>query len=95
MAIIGVYAQQPADRLDYDVDATEWLNDDDTLAEATVTVSPTGLTVDGPLIFDSGRRAKVFASGGASGIKYKLDVTLTTTLGRVKQDEIIIRVKEI
>lgn len=90
--ILGSYVKQPADVLDYDVDYTDFLNGEDTLSTKTVTVSPTGLTVDSSVI--AGDRVKVWLSGGTNGITYKVTVTATTTDGRVKQDEFKVKVKD-
>ena len=93
MAVIASYTQQPADNLDYDIDYGEWLSNADSLLSATVAVAPAGLTVQSPLVV--GERVKLWVSGGTSGTKYKVTVTTTTTLGRIKQDEIKFSVKDI
>lgn len=95
MAVIGSYVQQPADRMDYDVDCTDLVDDDaDSIASAVVTVTPaTGLTVNS-VVNPAHTGVKVWAGPGAVGT-YKAEVTVTTTLGRIKQDELKIRVKEV
>jgi len=39
--------------------------------------------------------AKVWLSGGTTGTTYKITATLTTTGGRIKQHEILVKVKEV
>lgn len=95
MALIGTFTQQPAELLDYDINYTDWLAYGDTLASAAATVSPVGLTVNGPILIDTDRRVKVIATGGVSGVTYKIEVTATTATGLIKQDEIKIRVREV
>lgn len=90
MAVIDTYTQQPADRLDYDIPYV--LTSPDTLNTVQVTVAPVGLTVDAGIIGTD--KVKLWVEGGTAGIRYKIDITVTTTLGRIKQDELYIRVKE-
>lgn len=95
--IIGKYTQQPADVLDYDIDYADpddpFLSSGDSISGVTAVPDIVGLTVVGTVI-DSGTKVKAFVSGGANGISYKVTVTVTTLLGRTKQDEIRIRIKD-
>lgn len=93
MSIVATYSKQPDERLDYDVDYAEWIPALDSLLIATVTVSPAGMIVDSPLILTD--VVKLWVSGGTSGVRYKVTLTVTTTLGRIKQDEIIFACKEV
>ncbi len=87
--LIGTYVQQPADTLDYDIPYT--LADDDALDSVAHASSPAGLTVSSLVVGDS---VKLWVSDGVAGTTYKVEVTATTTGGRVKQDEIRIKIKE-
>ena len=93
MAIVATYKQQPADNLDYAFDYTEFLQSGDSVASGTITVSPSGLTVTGPVV--SGKQLKYWVTGGASGVKYKVTVTMRTAVGRIKQDEAIFQIKDV
>lgn len=93
--IIGNFTKQPVDRLDYDIDYTDWLTTGDSLISATAVVDlveTDGLTIDTPMI--SGSRVKLWANDGVNGHSYKVTVTTTTDQGRVKQDEVRIKVKD-
>ena len=94
MAVVGTFTQQPNDVLDYDVNFTDFLSDGDVIVGATVTVAPLGLTVTAPVVIDSSRRVKLWVQGGSSGVTYKIDLRITTALGRVKEDEVRMRIKE-
>lgn len=95
MALIATFEKQPADVLDYDIDYTTWLPDTDAIASATATVTPAGgMTVDLTLVIENNTRVKIWVSGGVSGTTYKVEITVTTDDGRVKQDEVRFRVKE-
>lgn len=92
--MLGILTKQPVDQLDYDLDFTEWLDDGDTITSAVAIVDP----VDGTLVIDSINIAspvvKVWLSGGDNGKSYKIEVTATTTGGRIKEECFKIRVKD-
>lgn len=92
MSILGNYIKQPAEVESYSIDYAEDLGQQDGIASAIVTVTPTGLTIDNSIVVSP--RVKVFTSGGVDGVKYKIEVTATTDDGRVLQDEFYIRVKD-
>ena len=91
MAVLNTYVQQPDDRLDYDIPYL--LNSDDSLASVAVEVTPAGLDVTGLVDPDATSTVKLWVEGGVSGTKYKVEVTITTTLGRVKEDEVIFKIR--
>lgn len=89
MTVIATYTQQPADRLDYDIPYE--LAAGDSLSSVSVSVSPAGLTVTGLIV---GSNVKLWVSGGTAGTAYKIEVTASSTLGRTKQVEVKMRIKE-
>ncbi len=92
MAILATFTQQPTEILDYDVDFSAFLNAiSDTAVSHTVTSEP-GITVNSSSL--NAGRVKVWVTGGLSGQKYKITVRLTTDGGRLKEEEIVIKVKE-
>lgn len=94
MSILGTYTKQPAEVLDYDIDFTDWIGAD-TLATASAVATPSGITIDSTSIISPANLvAKVMLSGGTAGVKYKIEVTVTTTPGALtKQEEFYIRVR--
>ncbi len=90
---LGTVQQQPAERFSYSVDFVDALTTLDNVQSATVTATPTGLTIDNVGVYDP--RVKFWVSGGTSGVAYKVTVTTTTADGRIYQDEIIFKIKEI
>lgn len=93
MSLIGVINKQPADRRDYDVDCTSLVGDYDVVQTATATASPAGLTVDAPTVFSD--HVKLWIGGGTDGATYKVTVTVFSRDGRIQQDEIRVKVKEV
>lgn len=91
--IIGMAQKQPAEYLDYDVDFTDWMPDGDKIIGATVTVSPDGeLTANNIMI--NTPIVKFWLAGGVSGASYKLTIAINTQNGRIKEDELKIRVRD-
>lgn len=89
MAILNKYTQQPADRWDYDF---EYNVPTDSIEDAVFTVEPAGLILDGKVVMPT--FTKIWISGGDVDVTYKVSCTITTTRGRIKQDEIKIRIRE-
>ena len=89
--MLGCKRQNADDRLDYDVDFSRWLSDDDTLTDATATADA-GLDIDAVQL--SGTVAKVWISGGLAGKSYLVTVTATTQDARVKEAIFMIRICE-
>lgn len=91
--MLGVQQKQPADLLDYDIDFTRWLTEDDTITTAVVTVSPAdeltaqSVFVDSPIV-------KVWLTGGVDGSTYTVTVTASTAGGRIKETDFRIRVRD-
>lgn len=99
MAVLKTYIKQPGDRLDYDFDYSAWLNPDDEIISAEFAVEFLGSPVPAVIMTDDATVmqptfTKIWLVGGAAGEVYKVSCTVTTTRGRIKQDEIKIRVKE-
>lgn len=90
---LGTVTQQPAERLSYTIDYSQFLTDGDNVQTATATVSPDGLTVDAVSVLDP--RVRFFVDGGTTGVRYKVTINVSTADGRQLQDELIFKIKEI
>lgn len=102
--ILGTFDKQPADVLDYDIDFSAILDDGDTIASTGSppvpmpldrVVSPAGITFGPTVVINNGKTVKQWLSGGANRIQYKITLTVTTSAGRVKQVEFVVRVKDV
>ena len=94
--LLGVKLKQPAERLDYDFLYDQWLGDDgDAIDSVVVSVRPVGgLVATGAPLDPDGTVQKIWVEGGDDGEEYTIEVTGTTVAGRVKQDELGIRIQE-
>lgn len=92
--MLGIVQKQPADKLDYDVDFSRWITDDDEITTVASAVDP-----DGSLIVDTVSVAspsvKVWLRGGESGKSYKVTLTVSTAFGRIKEVDFRVRVKDV
>lgn len=93
MSILEKFTKQPAETQDYDIDYTDYLKSmSDTPLSFTVSADA-GITVVASMLV--GKVVKVYLSGGVDGTSYKVTALLTTAGGRVKEGEILIKVKEV
>ena len=90
---VGVVNKQPAERFSYTVDYSGALTDGDNVQTAVAEVSPAGLVVDNVSAIDP--RVRFWAAGGEHGTTYKVTLTVGTADGRVFQDEIVFKIKEL
>jgi hypothetical protein len=94
MPILGTFSQQPNEVLDYDISFTDWIPDGDTIISANATAD-TGITLGDTLIDPTGKIVKQWVEGGTSGSTYKIQLSVTTDDGRVKEAEFKIKIKEV
>lgn len=90
---LATFAKQPNERESYTIIYEDALTDGDNVLAATAVVEPAGLTIDGIVVADP--IVKFWASGGTVDTRYKVTITATTEDGRVMEDEIIFKIKEI
>ena len=102
MAILKTYTQQPSEYLDFDVyyrnspdKAPNWLSTGDYLdaSKTVVSVTPEGLEVINTTLRTQDC-VKVWVSGGTPGVRYKVTIKVTTDLGRIKEDELVFRIRD-
>lgn len=92
MTILAKFTKQPVEVQDYDVDFNEYLEFHNDVAISHTAVAESGLTVEASAL--TAGVVKVFVSGGTDGNTYKVSATITTSGGRVKQGDIMVKVKE-
>jgi hypothetical protein len=87
------FDKQPIEEQDYDFDFSEYLELHNDVIQNLAVAVETGLTL-GAYSHSLGV-VKVWISGGEDGEQYKVSATVTTVGGRVKQGDLIIRVREL
>lgn len=87
---LKVFTKQPRDHLDYDIDLTEWLPEDDNVQQVTV-ISPDGIELVAYVI--QGMTVKLWIRGGTDGETYKFTV-LINTINRVKEVDFLMVVTD-
>lgn len=91
---LGIFQKASVDVLDYDIDFSRWLPDDDTVASATASVQPAESMVSvAQIVVTPGQPVKVWLIDGVSGMTATVGVVARTTQGRTKQVEFQIRVR--
>ena len=86
------YTKQPTERLDYDIDFTDWLPAGDAITNTTVTSTPAGLTI---YLTDTATVIpKVWVAGGVDKKTYILSVTAETNQSRTKEVNFKVKVKD-
>lgn len=92
MSILAKFTKQPVEVQDYDIDFTDYLTSQSDTASTHEVVAEPGITVVSSNL--TAGVVKVFVSGGVDGGQYKVSASITTAGGRVKQGDILIRVRE-
>ena len=98
MTILGNKIKQPVEELDYDISYKDFLTDSDELntsltPNVVITPDKPGGLVKG-IVTITEDRVKVWLKSGISGDQYKIEVTVKTNEGRIRQDEFYINVQE-
>jgi hypothetical protein len=90
---LGTVTKQPIEKFSYTVNYVDALTIGDNIQTATAVVDISGLTITNVGVYDT--RVKFWVEDGTSGSTYKVTVTAYTADGRVFQDEIIFKIKEV
>ena len=90
---LGIATKQPIERFSYTVSYEEALTIGDNVESATAVVTPAGLVIDNVGVYDP--IVKIWVSGGTNGVSYKVTLTVNTADGRVFQDELTFKIKEL
>lgn len=95
------YRQQPAETIDYLIDLTVWIPENDTVTNTTaVVIHSTHFTSSIPVLMSvwvtgkETKQPKIWCSGGTNNVEYKVTVLITTAAGRVKEIDFKIFVSE-
>jgi hypothetical protein len=92
---LGKYIQEPGEQIRYTIDYAQWLATGETISTATFAVTPSGgLTIPSDSIGSPATTVSFFATGGTANTKYTVECTATTSAGQIKEDQVVILVRE-
>lgn len=87
------FNKQPTERLDYDIDFTEWLPNGDAIISTVAVSDPVGLYL---VITDAATIIpKVWVGGGEDKNRYVVSVVCETNQGRTKEVNFQIKIKDV
>lgn len=87
--------KQPGETMDYDVLYADWFSTRSDMPVSVELVSvDTGITLFSITLNTTTKTVKIILTGGVVGVTYKITYSLTTSSGIVKEDEIVVKVKE-
>jgi hypothetical protein len=91
------FTKGPTERKRYSIDYSDWLDTGETISAVVFAPSPLvagGLEVDAFTISTPATSVVFFANAGINGTTYTLDVTITTSGGQIKEDQILFSVRD-
>ena len=91
------FTKQPSERKRYTIDYSDWLDTGETISTVAFVPSPVatgGLEIDAFSIATPATAVVFFANYGVSGTTYTVTVTITTSGGQIKEDEVLFSVRE-
>jgi hypothetical protein len=94
--ILARFIKRPDERKRYALVYSEWLDTGETIINAAFAVTPATapiLEIDAFSISALGTEVVFFANFGASGTNYTVDVSITTSGGQIKKDQVLFSVK--
>lgn len=94
--LLGRLTKQPAERQNYYVRYSEYLQEGEVLMSVTGTIDVAGeLYMVGPTIMPNEQDVEFWLEGGVAGNSYNVEITVITSIGNIKQDEFKVKVKEV
>lgn len=93
---LGKFNKTPAERKRYSVSYDQWLDTGETITAAAYVSSPLttfSAAVDSSTIDVGGRGITFFISGGLDGTDYTIDIQITTSGGQIKEDTLLVSVR--
>ena len=101
MSLIGAVVKEPAERVQAGVDYSCWLRGPGKLVALSIDIigfladePQPDLRLFGAYIAPSGKVAHILVEGGTNGHDYSLTVRARGSDGRIKEDQMVVRVEE-
>lgn len=94
--LLGRLTKQPAERQNYYVRYSEYLQEGEVLMSVTGIIDVAGeLYMVGPTIMPNEQDVEFWLEGGVASNSYNVEITVITSIGNIKQDEFKVKVKEV
>ncbi len=98
---LGTFEKTPAERKRYSIYYGDWLDTDETISSAAFAVTPelvtpgVDLAVDEQSIDTDGVTLVFYVSAGVDLVDYTINVKATSSGGQIKEDELVVLVREL
>jgi hypothetical protein len=98
--ILGRYVQQSTERRKRLLDYTDWLEDGETISSVSATAVPdaedaAALVVSGIVIDPDGKKFAYFVEDGEDTVEYTVNFSVTTSLGQIREDEVVFEIEDL
>jgi len=96
--IKGQISQQPNEVLRRIINYQRWLEVGEVIETIAIAITPVTspvLVISNLIIDPDGTRIAYNTSGGLDGCGYTVEFTVTTSVGQVREDEVLIGIKEV
>ena len=90
---IATFTKDPDSTLDFQINWTSWLNNDDTIIDSVFVANSEGITIESSSFTDT--ITTVWVSGGDAGATYEITNSITTDMGRIDDRTIKIKCKDL
>lgn len=95
MAVLGRFNQQPGETMDYYIDYTKWFSTREDAPVSAQVPTPAGITLAGFALDADRKTVRVVLHQAVDGVASKITVRLTTNSGVTKEDDFIVKGKEV
>ena len=85
--------KDPGSVLDYEIDWSSWLADGETIVSSEWSVEDDSAAIDSSTHTDTA--ATAWVSGGTVGVRLTVTNRITTTLGRIDERSIVLKIKDL
>jgi hypothetical protein len=97
MSRVGKYVQTDDERKRYAVDYSDWLDPGEQVSAAVFDVLPITdpvLEITSIQVAPAGDAVQYYVSGGRTGTTYEATIAITTNLSQIKEDVIVVSIRE-
>lgn len=95
MAVLGRFNQQPGETMDYYLDYTKWFSTREDNPLSAQVFAATGVTLAGFALDQQRKTVRVVLRQPTDGLTSKITVRLTTDSGVIKEDDFVVKGKEV